>query len=232
MFGVPGLFVISFISNALPYSTIPYLLWLIPYFAVVNDPAQVALSILAASLGATAGKIVIYFVGKYFGELFKARSTTKRISELVSRHEKTIFALVLLAAATPVPDDIVYIPVGYAGYRLAYFVAALFIGKTVITLLAAIYGKALSFIFVEASDIPAWASLLFSVIITLLIIRTVGIIKWEEIGREYISSGARKAAIKFVEEVARAIAEVLASPFVALVKYVKRRKWARPFRRG
>lgn len=223
-FGIPGLFIISFISNAFPYSTIPYLLWLIPYFVVVNDPARVALSILAASAGATAGKIVVYFIGKYFGELFKARATTRRISELVSRHEGSIFVLVLLVAATPMPDDIFYIPVGYAGYRLAYFVVALFIGKTVIMLLAAIYGKALSFLFVEALNAPLWASLPFSIILTLLIIRIVGIIRWEEIGREYISSGKKKAIIKFVEEAIRAVIEALTSPFIAIAKRVRGRR--------
>ena len=94
------------------------------------DPNLIA---LCSTIGAVAGKMII-FCGSYYGRKIILNDTIKKrmrpLSKLLSRYG---WIGTFIAAATPIPDDIVYIPLGLAKYNPLKFASALFAGKFVLS---------------------------------------------------------------------------------------------------
>jgi membrane protein DedA with SNARE-associated domain len=94
------------------------------------DPTLIA---LCSTTGAVAGKMII-FCGSYYGRKILFNDRTKKrmlpLQKLLSRYG---WIGAFIAAATPIPDDIVYIPLGLAKYSPLKFASALFAGKFVLS---------------------------------------------------------------------------------------------------
>jgi len=200
-----GVFVVSLVSNAIPYSTIPYLFWLIPFFMRLRDTWMLAIAVLVSAVGASLGKLVVYFVGRGLSTVGRDSRFKHNIAYIVNKHEKATFLTVLLAAALPIPDDVVYIPVGYARYNLALFFIALLTGKIIITSMAAIYGRALAFLFRESYNLPGWLMITVYIVLTILITYIVGSVDWLSLGNTIREKGLREGIIELAREVFTAL---------------------------
>ncbi len=135
----------SFISNAIPFVGVPYLLGV--GLAVSRmDPVSAALAIIASAAGATCGKIVVYLLGA--GVRLKLGAKSKEnLEKFVKLFRRSAFLAIVLFAATPLPDDLLYVPLGIAKYPLPLYVTAVFVGKIIVTTLATCYiGTAVSIV--------------------------------------------------------------------------------------
>ena len=86
---------------------------------------------LIAAFTATAAKQIIFYIS-YGGRKIISEKTKKRMEpfqKLVKRYGGTA---AFVAAATPIPDDIVYIPLGLAKYDPRKFFVATLLGKLVL----------------------------------------------------------------------------------------------------
>ena len=124
--GYVSILVLSFVFSIIPFIPVPYFPLLIT--AAFNprfDPNMIALS---SAVGSVAAKTVIFLVS-YYGRNILSDGTKKRmlpLQKLVSRYGwPSAFA----AALTPIPDDLVYIPLGLAKYSPWKFATATFTGK-------------------------------------------------------------------------------------------------------
>jgi len=127
----------SLVSNSIPFVGVPYLLGV--GIAVSRMSLwDATLTVLLSALGASIGKIIIYFLGRAFrfkiGE--KSRQNLSAFSELFRR---SIFIAIVVFAATPLPDDVLYIPLGISRYPLPLYFLAVFIGKVIMTAASCIY---------------------------------------------------------------------------------------------
>jgi len=126
--GYLGLLIISFVFSLIPFVPIPYFPVLITAAFNRNfDPHVIAIS---SAAGIVAAKTIIFFAS-YYGRAMLSDKTKKRmlpLQRLVSRYG---WPGAFLAAATPIPDDIVYIPLGLAKYSPWKFATATFAGKVV-----------------------------------------------------------------------------------------------------
>jgi len=124
--GYIGILVLSFVFSIIPFIPVPYFPLLIT--ATFNprfDPNMIALS---SAVGSVAAKTVIFLVSCY-GRKILSDGTKKRmlpLQKLVSRYG---WASAFAAALTPIPDDLVYIPLGLAKYSPWRFAIATFAGK-------------------------------------------------------------------------------------------------------
>ncbi len=127
--GYVGLGIISFFGSLIPFIPIPYFLLLVtmstgPYFDLNT------LAILSAITSTIAKQIIFY--ASYGGRQIinkRIRKRMKPFERLVKRYGA---ATALVAAATPIPDDLIYIPLGLARYNPVRFFLATFIGKLVL----------------------------------------------------------------------------------------------------
>jgi membrane protein DedA with SNARE-associated domain len=125
--GYLGIFFISLIGNASIIFPIPSYLVIIAAGGVMNP----WLLGIAGGLGAALGELVGYAIGRggnlaVKGRYKKLLTRTKKWSE-----KHGLFPLIILFAATPLPDDIVGILSGVIKYDIKKFMAANIIGKII-----------------------------------------------------------------------------------------------------
>lgn len=124
--GYLGILIISFIGSLIPFIPIPYFPLLIT--ASFNSNFNPHLIAVISAAGVVAAKTIIFFIS-YYGRKVLSDSTKKRmmpLQRLVSRYG---WFGAFVAASTPIPDDLVYIPLGLAKYNPWKFATATFAGK-------------------------------------------------------------------------------------------------------
>ena len=124
--GYLGILIISFVGSIIVFVPIPYFPLLVTAsFNPKFDPHMIALT---SAIGTVAAKTII-FLASYYGRKVLSDKTKKRmlpLQRLVSRYG---WPGAFAAALTPIPDDLVYIPLGLAKYSPWKFAAATFAGK-------------------------------------------------------------------------------------------------------
>jgi membrane protein DedA with SNARE-associated domain len=118
--------VISFIGSIIVFIPVPYFPILIS--SALNkdfDPHMIALS---SALGAVLAKIII-FIASYYGRNILSNKTKTKMQPLQKLLSKYGAIGAFLAALTPIPDDLIYIPLGLAKYSAKKFAIATFLGK-------------------------------------------------------------------------------------------------------
>ncbi|MEM0445572.1 MAG: VTT domain-containing protein [Nitrososphaerota archaeon] len=148
-YGYTGVFASSLLGSMLPFISGPYIPPII--VAVVAGRLDPTLTAIVSAAGAASGKLVLFNVFKG-GRRLLSQETLNKISPLERLVRRYGWIAVLLTAATPVPDDIVYVLLAISGYRNAYFFPLVFAGKLFITSVVAfvsIYWRDLACLLVE-----------------------------------------------------------------------------------
>ena len=124
--GYIGIILISFVSSLIPFIPIPYFPVLITASFNTNFNPHI-ISIISA-LGIVGAKTIIFFIS-YYGRKILSDKTKKRMRPLQNLVSRYGWFGAFIAALTPIPDDIVYIPLGLAKYNPWKFATATFAGK-------------------------------------------------------------------------------------------------------
>jgi membrane protein DedA with SNARE-associated domain len=82
-------------------------------------------------VGAVAAKMIIFY-GSYYGRNILSSKTKKNILPLQKLLSKYGWTGAFVASVTPIPDDLVYIPLGLAKYKPWKFATAVFAGKLIL----------------------------------------------------------------------------------------------------
>ena len=207
-YGILGIFLISFFGNTIPYSTIPYLFFIIIYSAHVTDPITHILITISGGLGAALGKLVVYYIGRSARAVL-SEEKRRNIEIFAKIAHKSIFVAVFLFAALPLPDDILYVPLGLIGYSVIRYFIALVLGKIIITGLAVFFGTSFSMYFRETTLLPPYIYIPILLIITLAITYIVMKINWQKVAEIGSSKGFIGAMKVVIEETMDAIKDLL-----------------------
>tara|TARA_B100000929_G_scaffold5147_1_gene4269 strand:- start:291 stop:926 length:636 start_codon:yes stop_codon:yes gene_type:complete len=127
--GYLGLTIVSFFGSLIPFVPVPSFLLLATM--AVGTQFDIHILALIAAFTATAAKQIIFYIS-YGGRKIISEKTKERMKpfqKLVKRYGGTA---AFVAAATPIPDDIVYIPLGLAKYNPRKFFVATLLGKLVL----------------------------------------------------------------------------------------------------
>lgn len=125
-FGYLGILLVSFVGSIIVFIPLPYFPILIT--AAFNKHLDPNLVSLSSAAGVVAAKIIIFYASYYGNNILNVR-TKKRILPLQKLLTRYGWIGAFLAAITPIPDDIVYIPLGLAKYSPWKFATAVFVGK-------------------------------------------------------------------------------------------------------
>ncbi len=128
-FGYIGIFLISFVGSIIVFVPIPYFPILIT--AAFNKQLDPNLICVSSAAGALAAKIIIFYASFYGRSIIKT-STKKRMVPLERLLNRYGWLGAFIAALTPIPDDLVYIPLGIAKYSPWKFATATFSGKLIL----------------------------------------------------------------------------------------------------
>jgi membrane protein DedA with SNARE-associated domain len=124
--GYIGIFIISFLGSILIFIPVPYFPILIT--SALNKELDPNIIALSATIGAVLAKSSI-FIASYYGRNLLSNKTKSKILPLQNFLAKYGGLAAFIAALLPVPDDLVYIPLGIAKYSVRKFVLFTFIGK-------------------------------------------------------------------------------------------------------
>jgi membrane protein DedA with SNARE-associated domain len=128
-FGYLGIFLISFVGSIIVFIPVPYFPILIT--SAFNKHLDPNLICLSSAAGALAAKIIIFYAS-YYGRTIINIRTKKRMVPLERLLGRYGWLGAFIAALTPIPDDLVYIPLGIAKYSPWKFATATFSGKLIL----------------------------------------------------------------------------------------------------
>jgi len=182
-FGYLGIFVISFIGSVSVIFPIPYTI-VIYLSGAFLDPFFVAIS---GGLGAALGEFSGYVIG-YTGRAVISEERRKKMKYMVKLFDRYGPAAIFFFALTPLPDDLLFIPLGVMRYPFVKAFIPALLGKMLMTFILAYSGQQ-SFELIEV--LFGGSGLLGTVItVALLIIIIVAMIKidWKKLFEKYVGT--------------------------------------------
>lgn len=164
---------------------VPYTL-LIFFMGGVLDPILVA---IASGFGSAIGEFSGYALG-YYGRAVISEERQRKMGFMVKVFDRYGFFAIFFFALTPLPDDLLFIPLGIMRYKFVKAFIPSLLGKLLMSFILA-YSGHLSIGFIR--DLLGGGGLI-GVIVTviLLIVIMVAILKidWEKVFEKYV--GERK----------------------------------------
>ena len=127
--GYLGLTIVSFFGSLIPFVPIPS--FVLVATMAVGEQFDIHVLVLIAALTSTAAKQIIFYVS-YGGRKIISEKTKKRMMPFQKLVKRYGGSAAFVAAATPIPDDLVYIPLGLAKYNPKRFFVATLSGKFVL----------------------------------------------------------------------------------------------------
>jgi len=182
-FGYFGVFIISFIGSVSVVFPIPYTL-VIFFLGSSLNPFLVAVS---GGLGSALGEFSGYALG-YYGRRVVSEERRRKMNYMMKLFDRYGPVAIFFFALTPLPDDLLFIPLGVMRYPFwKAFIPAL-LGKTLMTFILAYSGQ--QSIASIKSLLGGSGDLMIAVTLVLLIVIIVAMIKidWEKLFEKHVGN--------------------------------------------
>ncbi|BDQ30710.1 MAG: VTT domain-containing protein [Nitrosopumilus sp.] len=128
--GYLSLSLVNFFGSLIPFIPLPGFLLLATM--AVGDQFDLHVLALLSAITATVAKQIIFYVS-YGGRKIINEKTRKRMRPFERLVKRYGAGAAFFAAATPIPDDLVYVPLGLAKYNPKRFFIATLTGKVVLS---------------------------------------------------------------------------------------------------
>ena len=128
--GYLSLSLVNFFGSLVPFVPLPGFLLLATMS--VGDQFDLHVLALLSAVSATVAKQIIFYVS-YGGRKIINEKTRKRMRPFERLVKRYGAGAAFFAAATPIPDDLVYVPLGLAKYNPKRFFVATLTGKIVLS---------------------------------------------------------------------------------------------------
>jgi len=181
-----GVFAVSFIGTAAIIIPIPYTILIFSLSTTSSEWDPVLLTI-AGGTGSALGEMSGYALG-YFGRKIVNQERQRKMTYLVKIFDRYGPLAIFAFALTPLPDDLLFIPLGILRYKFyKAFIPAL-IGKLLMIFIIAYFGRTagevLRFLFGEGG-----AEIVIAVTTILLLIILIAMywIDWEKVFEKYVA---------------------------------------------
>ena len=171
----------SFIGAGSIIFPVPYTVVLFLISAKFN-PLLLA---VAAGLGSAVGELVGYGLG-YMGRGFVGKKRKKRLNAMMRLFDRFGAIAVFVFALTPLPDDLLFIPLGLLRYKIWKVFLPSVAGKFLMCLTIAYVGKAAGQWY-EESSILAVATMILLVLVVIAMFR----IDWVKVEKTLMKRGGK-----------------------------------------
>ncbi|CDI05825.1 YqaA family protein [Candidatus Nitrosotenuis uzonensis] len=127
--GYLGLALVSFFASLIPFVPLPSFILLATMAA--GDKFNIHYLVLITAITSTVAKQIIFLIS-YGGRKMMTEKTRKRMKPFEKLVKRYGAAAAFVAAATPIPDDLIYVPLGLARYNPLRFFISTLAGKLVL----------------------------------------------------------------------------------------------------
>lgn len=186
-YGYFGIFLISLIGALSIFFPIPYTVVIFTLGATF-EPVWIA---VVAGVGSTVGEFSGYLIGfggrKVIGEKYK-----KKMEFLMKLFDKFGPIIIFLFALTPLPDDLLFIPLGVIRYSLIRALIPALIGKICMNFIIAYSGRLSIQVIRDIFGVESnWISALIGMILAIALLVIVFILMfkmdWEKFFEKYVT---------------------------------------------
>ncbi|MEM2926411.1 MAG: VTT domain-containing protein [Candidatus Bathyarchaeia archaeon] len=169
--GLFGVFIVSVAFNLIPFFSPSNTVLAAAIAAILPSTHPLAIAVLVA-LGASLAKTVHYYAA-FLGRKVLSQEKKMRLEEYGKKAPRWALLALFMAAASPIPDEPIIIPLGLMKYSPLKFLIAFFLGKTIATSLGAYLGRFASSALEPYLDVTmaALASVALTIFVTFLLIR-------------------------------------------------------------
>ncbi|MHA1608224.1 MAG: VTT domain-containing protein [Candidatus Freyarchaeota archaeon] len=183
-----AVFLVSIFGNISIIFPVPYVifLWFLVVFRVTINPFILGVS---AGAGAAIGETSAWILGRGASEVLEDTrygDRLRRYGELVERGWG--IPLVILFAATPLPDDVLLLALGMVEYSYVKTIVSCFIGKILMCVMITFAARTLSNIRIFGKTILGWysgeaglATMIASIILMVLVFIALVFVDWRKI---------------------------------------------------
>ncbi len=176
--GYPSAFLLGFIGAASIIIPVPATVALLAVAGLrIFDPTLLA---LAFGFGAAAGELVGYGLG-YMGRGVVGERWRRQLNAMVRIFERFGIIAIFIFALTPLPDDLLFIPLGLMHYSIWKAFAAGVAGKVTMSLIITHVGGAIGGAFTES-----WIFALVTTALLVLVVIAMFRIDWEKLADRYL----------------------------------------------
>ena len=182
-FGYLGVFVISFVGSVSVIFPIPYTI-VIFFLGGVLDPFFVAIS---GGLGAALGEFSEYALG-YYGRSVVNKERQKKMGYMVKLFDKYGPATIFIFALTPLPDDLLFIPLGVMRYPFVKAFVPSLLGKTLMTFILAYSGQQSIDLILAVFGESGWLGTVITAALLIIIIVAMVKIDWEKLFEKHVAN--------------------------------------------
>jgi membrane protein DedA with SNARE-associated domain len=182
-FGYLGVFVMSFVGSASVIFPIPYTI-VIFFLGGVLDPFFVAIS---GGLGAALGEFSGYALG-YYGRSVVNKERQKKMGYMVKLFDKYGPAAIFIFALTPLPDDLLFIPLGVMRYPFVKAFVPSLLGKTLMTFILAYSGQQSIDLILAVFGESGWLGTVITAALLIIIIVAMVKIDWEKLFEKHVAN--------------------------------------------
>ena len=179
--GYVGVFLISFIGCMSVVVPIPYT---VSYYilGVTLDPLLIA---LVGGFGSALGETSGYVLG-YLGRTLIDEERKRKMMYLMKIFDRYGSLVVFLFALTPLPDDLLFIPLGISRYNFVKVFFPCMLGKIVMAYAIAYSGRA-SFEFVRVIfGESGFVAIVVTIVLLTIIVGLMLKVDWEIIFKKYV----------------------------------------------
>jgi len=182
-----GVFLVSLIGALsvvfpIPYTIIIYLL------GRSLDPYIIA---IAGGLGSAVGELSGYILG-YYGRAVVSEERKRKMDFMLRIFNRYGAAAIFVFALTPLPDDLLFIPLGIMRYKFVKAFIPTFLGKTLMCFTLAMGGR-LSVTIIEGFiGEGGWIETIITTVLLILVIVIILKVDWENVFTQYVETREKK----------------------------------------
>jgi len=185
-----GIFLLSLVGAMSIFIPIPYT---VVIFWLGADPRwDPFLLMLAGGFGAAIGELSGYILG-YYGRKIVSQERLRKMGYLIKAFGRYLPVAVFFFAFTPLPDDLLFIPLGILKYKLYKVFIPSILGKLLMCYTLTYLGKiGANFILLVFGEESSWIGsvILFALFIIVLVIMFK--VDWEKVLEKYVKVGESK----------------------------------------
>jgi len=185
LLGYPGCILFGFFGSIIPFIPVPYYVQVV----IVSQYLNPFLVSILSTFGAIVAKVIIFYAAKYSSKLSGAMSK-RNVQALKKVSDRYGWFIVFFVAATPVPDDMMYVVMGALNYNIIHFIIAGYAGKLLLTMFFA-YGSRIYFPIIAlllenvSNEFVAVGITVATLAVTILLLYLVYKLDWTAILEKY-----------------------------------------------
>jgi len=179
-YGYLGIFIASFLGALSIIVPIPYTILI--FILGMQSNLNPILLALSAGSGAALGEFLGYLLG-YYGRAVISDERKRKINYVLRIFSRYGSLAIFIFALTPLPDDLIFIPLGIMRYSFIKAFVPCLLGKIVMSLILA-YGGQMSLDFIEmifgSEEGNIWVTITTTILLIVIIVVMLKV-DWEKI---------------------------------------------------